>query len=338
MKRMWAAAVVGGSLFCGASGAITAAQPQELPERGAFFDLRDREPSPFWIGAMCVPVEPTLRAQFGLKPGQGLVAVEVMAESPAARAGLQRHDVIVALDGRDLEEVGQLVQAVNDAGEKELKLEILREGKRKTLTVRPAKRPEREPADDPRFNLRLPGAEAAKEHARQMREHLERIRERIPEAEIKRLEEWIEKLERGEANQPLRWHLFGPGVVMQQMQAGGGLPAGVSVTISKENEGPAKIEVRRGEEKWNVTENELSKLPEELRGPIGGMLGGGAMPAERIRIAPGAPEGARRDMQDELEQMRRQIETLQRQMKELQRPADEQPKPPAKKGKAGDKA
>ncbi len=365
MRRFCVAAVVG--CWCLGGGVVAfGAQPVEVEvkpgaEGGAL--------SPFWIGAMCVPVEATLRAQFGLKDGQGLVAVDVMKDSPAAQAGLRRHDVIVAIDGRALEEVGQLVKAVNDSGEHEMKLEILREGKRQTLTVKPSRRPDFDPPADRRFPARMPDVEGMKDHARQMREHLERIRKQIPEAEIRRLEEWIERLERGEANHPLRMHLFGPGVVMQQMQTGGGLPAGVSVTITKENEGPAKIEVRRGDDKWNVTEDDLSKLPAELRGAVGGMLGGGAaaqakmfafpggfgdgLPGpnrgnvkivprdgtagDQLLISPALPEGARRQMQDELERMRRQIESLERQMKDLQRPG-EPAKPAPKKNKPAEKA
>jgi S1-C subfamily serine protease len=42
----------------------------------------------------------TLIDQLDLPGGQGLVVDEVLADSPAARAGLRVHDVLLALDGR----------------------------------------------------------------------------------------------------------------------------------------------------------------------------------------------------------------------------------------------
>jgi serine protease Do len=51
-------------------------------------------------GARLRAPEPALMAQLSLPRGQGLVLEDVVTRSPAARAGLRRHDVLVELDGK----------------------------------------------------------------------------------------------------------------------------------------------------------------------------------------------------------------------------------------------
>jgi len=51
------------------------------------------------LGLRCAPVSADLAAHLGLEPGVGLVVASVRADSPADRAGLEVHDVIVELDG-----------------------------------------------------------------------------------------------------------------------------------------------------------------------------------------------------------------------------------------------
>jgi hypothetical protein len=53
------------------------------------------------------------------------------------------------------------------------------------------------------------------------------------------------------------------------------LPANMSVFISKEGDQPAKIVVKRGDQKWEVTEKELDKLPADVRPHVERMLGRG---------------------------------------------------------------
>lgn len=120
-----------------------------------------------------------------------------------------------------------------------------------------------------------------------MQKHLDELRDRLPEAEVKRMEEWLEKTRRGE-NQPFRMHVFGPGVVMRQPQAPA-LPAGVTVRVERQGDEPAKIHVERGDQKWDVTEKELDKLPEDLRVSIGTMLAPQGGPGG---LMIGTPDGA----------------------------------------------
>jgi hypothetical protein len=59
--------------------------------------------------------------------------------------------------------------------------------------------------------------------------------------------------------------------------APGPLPDNVSVSVSRSGNKPAKISVSRGDEKWDLTDQELNKLPDDLRPFVERMLGGGPM-------------------------------------------------------------
>jgi len=47
----------------------------------------------------------------------------------------------------------------------------------------------------------------------------------------------------------------------------------MTIVITKKGSDPAKVAVQQGNEKWNVTENEIDKLPEKVRTHVGRMLG-----------------------------------------------------------------
>ncbi len=307
---------------------------------------------PFWIGAMCMPADEILRAQLNLDHG-ALVVGHVMPDSPAAKAGLKEHDVIVKAGDREATDLGALVAAVNEAGEKELKLEILRGGKKQTLAVTPTKRPA---MDAPFFQGGGFGPQGPQPWQEQFQRQMDQALKNLPQGEEgRRLREWLEKNRRGDGD-PLRMHMFGPGVVMQQ--EGAGLPAGVSVSITKQGSEPSKIHVQRGDEKWDVTEGELDKLPQDLRGPVANMLGraatGGGIVVgpSGVVVQPGVPGGdakvdiqpnprggnmnsvfigpnpgdpLRGQMLEEMQKMRRDLESLQKRVDELQKSQGSKP-------------
>ena len=64
----------------------------------AMYSENIANPQHLWIGAEVIPVDNTIRSQFGLdKPG-GLLVNQVYENSPAGSAGLRRGDIIVNLD------------------------------------------------------------------------------------------------------------------------------------------------------------------------------------------------------------------------------------------------
>jgi len=95
-----------------------------------------------WIGVAIQPVTPELARSFGLeKPAGGLVA-DVTAGGPAAKAGIQRGDVIVSWADREVKESRELPTAVagTNPGTR-VPVTIVRNGRRPTLEVTVGKMP-----------------------------------------------------------------------------------------------------------------------------------------------------------------------------------------------------
>lgn len=232
--------------------------------------------APVWIGAMCVPADATLRAQLTLPDGVGLIVARVMPGSPADKAGLKMHDVVAAIDDRPAGDVAGLMLAVAQSGEQGLKFDIVRAGKQQTVTVVPAERPDGDIGIRPNTNLPVgtptTDSQIREEQLRRLQAQVDQLRGRLPEADEQRLQEWVDRLRRGE-NQPIRLQLFGPGLVLQGHAQ---LPDGVNVVIVRNGNEPTRITVTRpgekGPEKWEVTEHELDKLPADLRDTIQAMV------------------------------------------------------------------
>jgi C-terminal processing protease CtpA/Prc len=67
---------------------------------------------------------------------EGLLTLQVAPETPAARAGLQPGDVVVEANGNRVDGVGDLRDALVRADGQEVKLTVLREGRRQQISVR----------------------------------------------------------------------------------------------------------------------------------------------------------------------------------------------------------
>jgi len=95
-----------------------------------------------WLGVAIQNVTPDLAEALGLKPGKGVLVGDVTPNSPAAKAGLQREDLIVAVDGRATNDMGRLrtVIATRGAGAS-VKVTLMRSGKRLDKVVKLAELP-----------------------------------------------------------------------------------------------------------------------------------------------------------------------------------------------------
>jgi membrane-associated protease RseP (regulator of RpoE activity) len=98
------------------------------------------EPPAFWIGVSVTPVEPALRDQLRIPADEGLLATDVVADGPGARAGLKLNDILLTMDGKPLKDQPTLVDLVQKNGEKSVAVEILREGSRQRIELTPARR------------------------------------------------------------------------------------------------------------------------------------------------------------------------------------------------------
>ncbi|HXG61332.1 MAG TPA: PDZ domain-containing protein [Planctomycetota bacterium] len=83
-------------------------------------------------------VDEALAEHLNLKEGEGLVVLDVQPGSAAEKAGVRRHDVVIALDGKPVGSPEDFRAAVRQRLEKGFELEVIRKGRRETLKVAPA--------------------------------------------------------------------------------------------------------------------------------------------------------------------------------------------------------
>jgi serine protease Do len=89
-----------------------------------------------WLGVTIQPMTPQLAESFGLKEAKGALVSEVVKDSPAERAGIRRGDIIVSLQGKEVENVSDLPRLVAaiPVGEK-INIGLLRDGKKIEVTA-----------------------------------------------------------------------------------------------------------------------------------------------------------------------------------------------------------
>jgi serine protease Do len=94
-----------------------------------------------WMGVTLAELTPELADGFGIKGSRGVVVQGVLDGRPAARAGLQRNDVIVELNGAPVTDMQKFRFRVADmpVGSR-IHLVVLREGRRLPITLTLAER------------------------------------------------------------------------------------------------------------------------------------------------------------------------------------------------------
>jgi C-terminal processing protease CtpA/Prc len=107
----------------------------------------------YFIGIGVNAPDDTLRAHLDLPAGQGLVANEIVKGSPAEKAGMKVHDVLLELGGKALDTTETLIAQVQASHDKSTPLKFLRAGKPMTVDVTPAPRTVEVPPPHPALNL-----------------------------------------------------------------------------------------------------------------------------------------------------------------------------------------
>jgi hypothetical protein len=267
------------------------------------------------IGLGCVPVPESLRVQLRLPEGHGLLVQQVLDGTPAAKAGVEKYDFILQADGAELQDVMDLVRAVDRSEGKETTLKVVRGGEERQIRVNPEPRPQDEDG----------------------------IAGRSEEFEVEMLPEearqWLEGFG-GPRGGALNWRQFRPGIVIEDLDKDGRwdrrimrreLPENFSLQIEKKDNSPAKIHVRRGSDEWDVTEDDLQPLPEDVRVLVEDMLGesrGNVSgwffpnrpegPGMRLAPRPLAPDGSR--LEQRLDEMSLKLKELQEAIESLRSP------------------
>lgn len=91
------------------------------------------------LGLNLSPIAPSLMKN--LKIDGGLLVEDVIDDSPAEKAGIQKGDILLKLDGKNVEDVGDIREILNDLDDtKPMELDLLRDGDHLKLSVTPEKR------------------------------------------------------------------------------------------------------------------------------------------------------------------------------------------------------
>ncbi|MGQ4877337.1 DegQ family serine endoprotease [Billgrantia sp. LNSP4103-1] len=89
-----------------------------------------------WLGVMIQPVSRDLAESFGMESASGALIADLDPEGPAARAGLQAGDIVLEVDGEEVERsrnLPRLIGRVTPGDDAELT--IMRDGERQEISV-----------------------------------------------------------------------------------------------------------------------------------------------------------------------------------------------------------
>ena len=104
------------------------------------------KPLPY-LGVATGPLDPALTAQLGFTPGLGVIVEDVIPDGPAAKAGVQTHDVIKQLNDQLISNPGHLAALARHFGkDAEVTLLVLRKGQEQKIAVKIGERMMRKPA------------------------------------------------------------------------------------------------------------------------------------------------------------------------------------------------
>jgi membrane-associated protease RseP (regulator of RpoE activity) len=240
-------------------------------------------PASFWIGVQVTPVPDILLSHFGVnkdKEASGRVVIEqVVTDSPAAKAGLKRGDVILQFAGKEINTLHDLVEQVSEAKETTKPIQIIRDGTKIDLTITPAPRPSETLVvqGNPMFPGRSilpqpllppPGMKLGPEIW---------IGPRDPQKMMREMEEYFRQMQGGVDGDQLLILPEQDDQLPQSKTSASGKHLSVSSVTGKD--GKTKIRVKQvlksgdstEEKDWEV-EN-IDDLPEEIRHEVKGLLG-----------------------------------------------------------------
>ncbi|HBO42634.1 MAG TPA: hypothetical protein DD670_01600 [Planctomycetaceae bacterium] len=206
------------------------------------------------IGVSCHgPIPDAIRHQLSLPDKQGVIVLEVLPASPAAKAGLERHDILVSGNERPLANVGDLIEVIEAAEGKSVKFVVVRQAKQTTIEVTPEENPDSKSPE---------AAEGSAGIA-------------PPYPELDRVLEWFERTHPRGARPSMRLRFMHPGMILPpDVLIHPTLPGGMSITIMKRGDEPTQITVKRGDEEWKVDEKGIEQLPDDIRPHVERMLHG----------------------------------------------------------------
>jgi len=101
-----------------------------------------------WLGVQIQAVSEDAAKTFGMKDARGAIVLDVTAGSPAEKAGVKPDDVIVAVDGRSMKDNSEISRYIaSKAPGASVKLDLLRDGAQKAVTLTLGTFPDEETAN-----------------------------------------------------------------------------------------------------------------------------------------------------------------------------------------------
>lgn len=107
-----------------------------LAGKKAYLFGRDWHMSRGKLGLVLKDLNEDLAPYFDVKPGEGVLVVEVLEESPAEEAGMRAGDIVVKIAGKDISSVDEFLDEIYQCTDDEdVEIGIVRKGKKEKITL-----------------------------------------------------------------------------------------------------------------------------------------------------------------------------------------------------------
>ncbi|MGE5191360.1 MAG: PDZ domain-containing protein [Deltaproteobacteria bacterium] len=116
---------------------FTADFPYPLVALEGTVELAGQAEQRYRIGVTLSEADDTLRSQLRLAAGEGLVVTEVVDDSPAAKAGIQKNDVLIKLDGKRLTTVDAINTQIQEIKDRKVTAALFRGGSEISVEIAP---------------------------------------------------------------------------------------------------------------------------------------------------------------------------------------------------------
>lgn len=290
------------------------ATADEPAQEEAKVEAKQEEPAAkkYWLGIQLAPTPEILKKHVErLKDGGAMVA-GVAPESPAEKAGLKAGDHVLKINDVTISSPMQVIKIVGDSDGKALTVRLLRGLEIESLTVQPEEAPENLiSAMQPQIQA-VPGV----------------------------------RVQPAKPSQRLRFFAPGqivpPQVRLQALEQD--MPQNMMIRVEKKGDGPTNLHIEREGKSWDVTEENIDELPEDLRpiakrylaqGAAGNniIIGGQDVPFIELQemIKDMGPQGLpgnadfEKRIQEEMKQMHEMIRKMHERMERM--PVPQQPAP-----------